>query len=119
MSEGIGTDGGYVSMEGATLLYKPSNSAVFRKILYSHLSNDKKQDAATIRRNIEYVLNDIDRDEIPREKLNAIFDITDGCAVQYRCGAVLYSYHRLQLVSTLNIHNVCRHQDMERKRLMV
>ena len=90
MSEGIGTDGD-ISMEGATLLYKPSNSAVFRKILCTHLSNDKQQDASTTHCNIEYVLNNIDRDEIPREKLNAIFDITDGCAVQYCCGVVLYS----------------------------
>jgi hypothetical protein len=42
MSEGIGTDGD-VSMEGATLLYKPVGSDLFKKILYTHLSEDKNR----------------------------------------------------------------------------
>jgi hypothetical protein len=89
MSEGIGIDGD-VSMEGATLLYKGVGNDLFRKILYTHLSDDKKQDSSTIRCNVEYVLNDLDkRQEMPREYLQAIFDIEYGCAVQYRCGVVL------------------------------
>ena len=65
MSEGIGTDGD-VSMEGATLLYKCVGNYLFRKILYTHLSNDKKQDSSTIRCNVKYVLNDLDkRQEMP------------------------------------------------------
>jgi hypothetical protein len=42
MSEGIGTDGD-VLMEGATLLYKPVGSDSFRKIIYTHLSDDKNR----------------------------------------------------------------------------
>jgi hypothetical protein len=52
MSEGIGTDGD-VSMEGATLLYKPLGSDGYRKILYTHLSDDKKQNGSTVRCNSE------------------------------------------------------------------
>jgi len=100
MSEGIGTDGD-VSMEGATLLYKPVGADSFRKILYTHLSNDKKQDASTIRCNIENVLNDLDEGERPRQLLNALYDITDGCSVQYRRGQVLYSLS--QIASSWNV----------------
>jgi hypothetical protein len=90
MSEGIGTDGD-VSMEGATLLYKPTGSDGYRKILYTHLSDDKKQNGSTVRCNTEYVLNDLDeKGKLPRELLEAIYEIVDGCASQYRCGQVLY-----------------------------
>jgi hypothetical protein len=59
---------------------------------YTHLSDDKKQNASTVRYNIEHLINDIDtRGEMPREKLSDVFEITDGCAVQYRCGIVLHS----------------------------
>jgi hypothetical protein len=100
MSEGIGTDGD-VSMECATLLYKLVGSDSFRKILYTHLSDDKKQDASTIRCNIEHVLNDLDEGERPRKLLNALYDITDRCSVQYRCGQVLYSLS--QIASSWNV----------------
>ncbi len=99
MSEGIGTDRD-VSKEGATLLYNPVGSDSFKKILYTHLSDDKKQDASTVRCNIEHVLNDLDEEERPRQLLNAIYDITDGCAVQYCCGQV----HSLsQVASSWNV----------------
>ncbi len=90
MSEEIGTDGD-VSMEGATVLYKPEGSDSHRTILYTHLSDDKKQNGSTVRCNAEHVLNDVDeRGELPRELLEVIYQIVDGCAVQYHCGQVLY-----------------------------
>ena len=95
MSEGIGTDGD-VSIEGATLMYKIEGSATFRKILYASLSDDKKQDASTVRCNIEHVFNDLEeRGELNRANLNGIYDIVDGCAVQYRCATVLYVLSQL------------------------
>ncbi len=42
-------------------------------------------------------MNDIDRVEIPREKLEGVIEITNGCAVQYWCGTVL---HALAQIST-------------------
>jgi hypothetical protein len=91
MSKGIGTDGD-VSMEGATLLYKAIGEDRYGKILYTHLSDNKKKDASTIRCNLEHVLNDLDgRIEMPWELLEAMYDIIDGCAVQYCCGVFLYT----------------------------
>ncbi len=101
MSEGTGTDGN-VSIEGATLLFKVLGSDSFWKILYASLSDDKHQNAHTIRCNIEHVLDDLDiRGEMKRELLNAIFDIVDGCAVQYQCATVLFIL--AQLAIQLNV----------------
>jgi len=42
------------------------------------------KNAHTIRCNTKHVLDDLDvRGEMKPELLNAIFDIVDGCAVQY------------------------------------
>jgi hypothetical protein len=72
VSKGIGTDGD-VSMEGATVLYKPEGSDSYRTILYTHLSGDKKQNGSMVRCNTEHVLNDFDeRGELPQELLEAI-----------------------------------------------
>jgi hypothetical protein len=91
MSESIGTDGD-ISMEGVTLLYKLMGNEHYQKILYLHLSDDKKQNASTVRCNIEHLINDIDaRGDMPREKLRGVFEIPDGCAVQYCCGMILHS----------------------------
>jgi hypothetical protein len=91
MSRGFWTDGD-VSMEGATLLYKAIGEDRYRKILYTHLSDDKKQDASAIRCNLEHVLNDLDgRMEMPRELLEAMYGILDGCASQHCCGVVFYT----------------------------
>ncbi len=90
MSKGIGTDG-KVLMEGATDLYKSEGSKIHWKILYTHLSDDKKQNGSTVRCNTEHVLNDLDkRGELPHELLEALYKIVDGCAVQYHCGQKLY-----------------------------
>ena len=97
MSEGIGTDGD-VSMEGATVLYKPQRSESHRKILYTHLSDDKKQNGSTVRCNTEHLLNYLDnRGELPRELLDSIYEIVEGCAVQYRCRQVLYFLSQIAL----------------------
>ena len=97
MSEGIGTDGD-VSMEGATVMYKPQGSESHRKILYTHLSDDKKQNGSTVRCNTEHVLNDLEnRGELKRELLNSIYEIVDECAVQYRCSQVLYFLSQIAL----------------------
>jgi hypothetical protein len=69
-------------MEGVTLLYKAIETNFYRKILYTHVSDNKKQDASTIRCDLEHVLNDLDgRMEMPWELLEAMYDILDGCAI--------------------------------------
>ncbi len=89
--EGIGIDDD-ASIEGAALLYKAIREDLYRKILYTHLSDVKKQDASTIRCNFEHLLNDLDRrNEMPWELLQAMYHIVDGCAVQYQSSAVLYT----------------------------
>jgi hypothetical protein len=101
IAEGIGTDGN-VSIEGATLLFKVLGADSFWKILYASLSDGKHQNAHTIRCNIEHALNDLDiQGEMKQELLNAIFDIVDGCAVQYRCATVLFIF--AQLAIQLNV----------------
>jgi hypothetical protein len=94
MSEGIGTDGD-VSMEGVTLLFKPVGYDHYHKILHTNLSNDKRQNALTVRCNIEHLLNDVDRGEISHEKLEGVIETTNGCAVQYRCRTVLHSFAQI------------------------
>ncbi len=64
MSEGIGTDGD-VSVEGVTLLYKPVGHNDYWKILYTHMLDDKRQNALTVWCNIKQLLNDIDRGKNP------------------------------------------------------
>ncbi len=50
--------------------------------MYTHLSDNKKQNGSTVRCNTEHVLNDFDqRGELPQELLEAIYKIVDGCAV--------------------------------------
>jgi len=46
-----------------TLLYKADGADDYRKILYTHLLDDKKQDSSTIRCNIEHVFNDLDENK--------------------------------------------------------
>jgi hypothetical protein len=97
MSEGIGTDDD-VSMEGETILYKAEGNDSHRNILYTHLSDDKKQDGSTIRCNTEHVLNDFNEiREIPRELLESKYKIVDGCAGQYCCSQVLYFLSQIAL----------------------
>ncbi len=108
MSEGIGADGD-VSIEGATLLYKCQGLASFWKILYASLSDDKKQDASTVRCNIEHVWNDLEeRGELNQGNLNGMYDIVDGCAMQYRCATVLYVLAQLSILqlNTCYMRNV-------------
>jgi hypothetical protein len=116
--EGIGTDGD-VSTGGVILLYKANGNNYYQKILYTHLSNDMKQNALMVRWNIEHLLNDIDMGgEIPRDKLNGVFEITDGCAVQYQCGKVLYSLAQIAMAYNIKYKDVFRLLVMGRKRLM-
>ncbi len=59
--------------------------------MYTHLSDNKKQDSSTIRCHIEHVSNDLDeKREMPCQMLQAIYNIVDRCAVNYWCGVVLY-----------------------------
>ena len=89
------------------MLYKPIGEDVYNKILYTHLSDNKKQDASTIRCNLEHVLGDLDkRKEMPRELLQAVYNIVDGCAVQYRCGVVLYTMAMISYSISL-LHKMC------------
>ena len=91
MSEGMGQEDS-VSIEGRSVLLKAVGTPEFKKVLYAHCSDDKKQNAVTVLINILYVLDDLDkRKELPRDLLKRVFDIVDGCAVQYRCGTVLFS----------------------------
>jgi len=90
-SEGLGQEDS-VSIEGRSLLIKAVGTDEFKKVLYAHCSDDKHQNAATVMLNILYMLDDIDkRKEMPSSLLKRIIEIVDGCAVQYRCGTVLYS----------------------------
>ncbi len=72
----IGTDGN-VSMEGVTLFYKQMSNDAYQKLLYTHLSDDKKQNALTVRCNIKHLLNDIDRGEILWKKLEGVIKTTE------------------------------------------
>ncbi len=107
-------------MEGATILYKAERSDSHRKILYTHLSDNKKQDGSTFRCNTGHVLNDLDeRGELPRESLESIYKIVDGCAVQYYCSQILYFLSQIALSWSVRFAQFVQVPDMVKKKWMV
>lgn len=88
MSEHFGNDRD-MSMEGVTVNLKTSAEAEHKTVYYSHLSDEKRQDGNTVYENTRSMLYDLkEREEA--FLLTKVLDVADGCAVQYRCGLVLY-----------------------------
>ena len=79
-----------VSMEGCAVNYcLPCNTPVLN--FYSHLSEEKRQDAGTVAYNIREMLFDLfKRKELKLGTFRILVSIVDGCAVQYRSGSVCY-----------------------------
>ena len=100
-SEHFGKDAS-VSMEMRIVTYNgkfegedtADTVAVTKKTLtYCVLSDENTQNASTTFQNLKLVLDDIlvKQKEMSVNDLRYIIDICDGCSVQYKCGAALYS----------------------------
>ena len=69
---------------------------------HSHLSDDSRQDTSTIHAHIISMLNELQKYKKFKPKCT-IWESTDGCCKQYRCGESLhfFLYYRLSLTLPL------------------
>lgn len=97
MSEGFGNDRN-TSMEGVTCKIKAVNKNKRKTVFYSHISDEKRQGAATVYTNIKDMLKDLFSKGyiVCAGTVKKILNYVDECDVQYRSGTAL---HFLSLLS--------------------
>ena len=95
-SEHFGKDAS-VSMEMRIVNFHGKNGSEkgrrHRTITYAVLSDEQAQNSSTTYQNLKLVLDDLisTRNEMELQDLKFLILMSDGCAVQYKCGAALYS----------------------------
>jgi hypothetical protein len=60
-----------------------------RMEFHSHFSDNSKQDAATIHKHMDHLVNLLFEISVTKRG-SWMLDNTDGCTKQYRCGMALY-----------------------------
>ena len=87
-----------LSMERCTASYFNSCTNKESVVFYSHLSDEKRQDAGTVGQTTRVMSNDLlEKKELERSKLKVLVSVVDGCAVQYRSGYVCYELYNLAI----------------------
>ncbi len=88
-----------LSMEGCAAYYCNIKTGKDQLTFYSHLSDEKRQDAGTVASNIRSMLRDLlfKKKEICPKRLQVLISFVDGCAVQYRSGSVCYELCHLAM----------------------
>jgi hypothetical protein len=88
-----------LSIEGCSIeMHSPEEGCGTTMEFHSHFSDDSKQDAASTHANMETLIKHLMQTGRMKEG-SVMFDGTDGCSKQYRCGAALFL---LSLLSSLH-----------------
>ena len=94
-------NGRSLSIEGNNLQYIDENHEEHSEF-HSHLSDDSRQDASTTHAHMTSMLEELKKGNKLKPKCT-IWESTDGCCKQYRCGASLYFLSLLSSNFNINI----------------
>ena len=94
-------NGRSLSIEGNNLQYIDEDHEEHSEF-HSHLSDDSRQDASTTHAHMTSMLNELKKGNKLKPKCT-IWESTDGCCKQYRCGASLYFLSVLSSNFNINI----------------
>ena len=94
-------NGRSLSIEGNNLQYIDEDHEEHSEF-HSHLSDDSRQDASTTHAHMTSMLNELKKGNKLKPKCT-IWESTDGCCKQYRCGASLYFLSLLSSNFNINI----------------